>query len=204
MAHSDIPCLAHNGEGRGRPTALIAGLLGAARPRSKVGAESRICGLAPLTAAGAKEPLVDGPLCVSQVYDTTRETPDRNVLMSDAKDGQVRSANACGPHASFPCTLQERIKKSSREFQGGQSMIICDLCGEAKDCLQKEMEGKEYDICSECWNPLAEKLRGKGRAKNRETVFLPPPRIIKEREDEEPEPLPGGPPKIWGAMERPH
>ena len=77
-------------------------------------------------------------------------------------------------------------------------MIICDLCGEAKDCLQKEMEGKEYD------NPLAEKLRGKGRAKNRETVFLPAPRIIKEREDEEPEPLPGEPPKIWGAMERPH
>jgi hypothetical protein len=32
-------------------------------------------------------------------------------------------------------------------------MIICDLCGDAKDCLQKEIEGKEYDICSECWNP---------------------------------------------------
>ena len=43
-------------------------------------------------------------------------------------------------------------------------MIICDLCGEAKDCLQKEIEGKEYDICSECWNPFAQKLRGKGRA----------------------------------------
>ncbi len=27
-------------------------------------------------------------------------------------------------------------------------MIICDLCGIAKDCLQKEIEGKEYDICS--------------------------------------------------------
>ena len=26
-------------------------------------------------------------------------------------------------------------------------MIICDLCGEAKDCLQKEIAGKEYDIC---------------------------------------------------------
>ena len=43
-------------------------------------------------------------------------------------------------------------------------MIICDLCGEARDCLQKEIEGKEYDICSECWNPLAQKLSGKGRA----------------------------------------
>lgn len=81
-------------------------------------------------------------------------------------------------------------------------MIICDLCGEAKDCLRKEIEGREYDICSECWNPLAQKLRGKGRVKNEETVFLPRPRVIKEREDEEP--LPGEPPKIWGAVDRPH
>jgi hypothetical protein len=50
-------------------------------------------------------------------------------------------------------------------------MIICDLCGEAKDCLQKEIEGKEYDICSECWNQLAQKIKGKGRLMNRETVF---------------------------------
>ena len=60
-------------------------------------------------------------------------------------------------------------------------MIICDLCGEAKDCLLKEIEGKGYDICSECWSPLAQKLKGKGRAINRETVFLPPPRDVKER-----------------------
>ena len=26
-------------------------------------------------------------------------------------------------------------------------MITCDLCGEAKDCLQKEIAGKEYRIC---------------------------------------------------------
>jgi uncharacterized membrane protein YphA (DoxX/SURF4 family) len=64
--------------------------------------------------------------------------------------------------------------------------------------------GKEYDICLECWNPLAQKLRGRGRVKNRETVFLPAPRINKEREDKEPGPLPGEPPKIWGAVERPH
>ena len=38
-------------------------------------------------------------------------------------------------------------------------MIICDLCDEAKDCLQKEIEGKEYDICSECWNPFAQRSR---------------------------------------------
>ena len=83
-------------------------------------------------------------------------------------------------------------------------MIMCDLCDEAKDCRPKEIDGKEYDICSECWNPFAEKLRGKGRAKNRETVFLPAPTISKEREEEEPGPPPGEPPTIWGAVERPH
>ena len=78
-------------------------------------------------------------------------------------------------------------------------MITCDLCGKAKDCLPKEMEGKEYDICSECWEPLAQKLKGKGREKFREMVLLPP-RTIKEREEEEFEPhsLPGGPPLIQG------
>ncbi len=76
-------------------------------------------------------------------------------------------------------------------------MIICDLCGEAKHCLEKEIEGREYDICAECWNALAQKLQGKGR-KIRETVFLPPPRAPKEPNEKEP-PLPGGPPKIWGA-----
>jgi hypothetical protein len=70
--------------------------------------------------------------------------------------------------------LGKRIKNNCTEFQGEKSMIICDLSGEAKDCLQKEIEGKEYDICSECWNSFAQKLRGKGRAKSRETVFLPP------------------------------
>jgi hypothetical protein len=77
-------------------------------------------------------------------------------------------------------------------------MITCDLCGEAEDCLQKEIEGKEYDICSQCWNQLAQKLKGKGRTINRETVFLPPPRHVEEREDDDPQP--GEPPKIWGGV----
>jgi hypothetical protein len=77
-------------------------------------------------------------------------------------------------------------------------MITCDLCGKPKDCLQKEIEGKEYDICSESWEPLAQKLKGKGRAKSRETVFLPA-RPSKEPE-EAPQPLPGEPPVIQGAM----
>jgi len=44
-------------------------------------------------------------------------------------------------------------------------MILCDLCGPAKECEQKEIDGKEYDICVECWKPLAERLKGKGRAR---------------------------------------
>jgi hypothetical protein len=83
----------------------------------------------------------------------------------------------------------------------GKAMIACDLCGEVKDCLQKEIEGKEYDICAECWKPLEQKLRRKGRVKN-EMVFLPPP-TEKEREDEE-KPEPGEPPKIRGAADQPN
>jgi len=119
-------------------------------------------------------------------------------------DGHVRSTNVGGPHGCSRVRYRNEIKNRGREFQGGESMMICDLCGDARDCLQKEMDGKEYDICSECWNPFAQKLRGKGRVKNRETVFLPAPRIVKEREEEEPGPLPGAPPKIWGGGERPH
>ena len=81
-------------------------------------------------------------------------------------------------------------------------MIICDLCGETKDCLKKEIDGKEYDICSECWEPLEQKLKGKGR-RPREIVFLPPPRV-KEREDEEPAPLPGEPPRIFSGLRCTH
>jgi hypothetical protein len=76
-------------------------------------------------------------------------------------------------------------------------MITCDLCGEPKECLQKAIDGKEYVICTECWNQLAQKLMGKGRAINPEVVFLQPPRDVEEQEDENPQP--GQPPKIWGA-----
>ena len=77
-------------------------------------------------------------------------------------------------------------------------MITCDLCGKAKDCLQKEIDGKEYDICSECWEPLAQRLKGTGR-KVRETVFLPS-RPAKERKEEDAHPLRGEPPIIQGAV----
>ena len=96
---------------------------------------------------------------------------------------------------------QELSLRGSRK---DRSMIICDFCGEPKDCLQKEIEGREYDICFKCWNPFAQKLRGKGRAKNRDTVILPAPRVLTERETEEEKPLPGEPPKIWGAVGQPN
>ena len=81
-------------------------------------------------------------------------------------------------------------------------MILCDLCGQAKECLQKEIEGREYDICADCWRPLEEKLKGKGRVnkKTREIVFLPPP-TTPDKAPEEPKPEPRRPPKIFGDRE---
>jgi hypothetical protein len=74
-------------------------------------------------------------------------------------------------------------------------MIICDLCGNANGCEPKEIEGKEYDICADCWKPVAEKLKGKGRTrKPRETVILPAP-----KEPQRETPPPGRPPKIWAT-----
>jgi hypothetical protein len=61
------------------------------------------------------------------------------------------------------------------------------------------IDGREYDICADCWRPLAEKLKGKGRAKkNRERVFLPPA-SVPEREPQAPTPLREQPPKIFGV-----
>ena len=37
-------------------------------------------------------------------------------------------------------------------------MLSCDLCGKTADCLQKEIDGQEFDVCQECWAPLSEKL----------------------------------------------
>jgi hypothetical protein len=84
-------------------------------------------------------------------------------------------------------------------------MILCDLCGKTKECRQREIEGKEYDICSECWKPLAQKLKGKGRVKKEsEMVLLPPTTFLqpetKQPELPEPKPSPGAPPKIWGSL----
>jgi len=49
------------------------------------------------------------------------------------------------------------------------------LCGHARECLRKEIEGREFDICADCWRPLEEQLKGKGRVRReREMVVLPP------------------------------
>jgi len=79
-------------------------------------------------------------------------------------------------------------------------MIPCDLCGLAGECSRREIEGREYNICSGCWNPLTKKLRGKGISVERETVFLPP--VTLEPRREESKPGPGEPPKIWGGAPR--
>jgi len=80
------------------------------------------------------------------------------------------------------------------------NVILCDFCGNQKECFQKEIDGREFDICADCWRPLEEKLRGKGRSKRkREMVFLPPPITP---EPEEPKTPPGLPPKIIGQVER--
>lgn len=79
-------------------------------------------------------------------------------------------------------------------------MILCDLCGEQKKCVQKEIDGREFDLCMDCWRGLEEKLRGKGRVrKTRETVLLPPQTAPESKELETP---PGLPPKIFGGIQR--
>ena len=81
-------------------------------------------------------------------------------------------------------------------------MIICDLCGNAKECTPKEIERKEYDICADCWAAIAEKLRGKGRPKkNSAPVILP--QVSTAAEPETPKPEPGLPPKIWAVANPP-
>jgi hypothetical protein len=81
----------------------------------------------------------------------------------------------------------------------GVNVILCDLCGKQKECFQREIDDREFDICTDCWRPLEEKLRGKGRSKRkREVVFLPP-QITPE--PEEPKTPPSLPPKIFGQKD---
>jgi hypothetical protein len=82
-------------------------------------------------------------------------------------------------------------------------MVIyrCDLCGEIRDCSQREIEHTEYDICADCWNALASKLNGKGRSQaHSETVTLPA-RTTPEPARETKPPFPGAPPGIYGSAD---
>jgi hypothetical protein len=86
-------------------------------------------------------------------------------------------------------------------------MIQCDLCGKKKQCRQREIEGKAYDICSECWTPFASKLKGKGRktlAVKGDVEMIVLPQQITISAPEAPPRLPGGPPKIWSGGRKPH
>jgi len=29
-------------------------------------------------------------------------------------------------------------------------MILCDMCGQAEECLQKEIDRREFDISADC------------------------------------------------------
>ena len=78
-------------------------------------------------------------------------------------------------------------------------MILCDWCGQAKECLQKEIDGREFDICADCWRPIEEKLKGKGRPKRRREMVFLPPQTAPEREPDDPK-RPPGPPKIFGRL----
>ena len=80
-------------------------------------------------------------------------------------------------------------------------MIVykCDLCDQIRECVQKKIQGKHYDICLECWNPLEAKLKGKGRttpAKVPFEVYLPPMTKADAADDKE-KPFPGAPPETW-------
>ena len=79
----------------------------------------------------------------------------------------------------------------------------CDLCGQIKECVQKEIDYREYDMCPQCWNALQAKLQGKGRVKEvREIILLPRPEAPAEEEEEKP--APERPPTIFGHSERPN
>ncbi len=78
----------------------------------------------------------------------------------------------------------------------------CDLCGEIRECAQKEIQQTEYDVCAECWTALQKKLNGKGRRKkNCETVILPPPAAPDPQHEKRPS-FPGQPPEIIAESER--
>ena len=129
------------------------------------------------------------------------------MLVGDAIDSNGAEAERveANKHTSMtiisPALGRESIKlQAYTRIVREVNVILCDLCGNQKECFQKEIDGREFDICADCWRPPEEKLRGKGRSKRkRETVFLPPPITP---EPEEPKTPPRLPPKIIGQVAR--
>ncbi len=72
---------------------------------------------------------------------------------------------------------------------------MCALCDQVRECIAREIDGQEYNICSECWDALAEKLKGKERRPKHEVLIISPPDVPRDEPDEEP--FPGVPPKVW-------
>ncbi len=72
--------------------------------------------------------------------------------------------------------------------------LTCALCGQIRECLPKQIEEMEYDICPECWSELVRKLQGKGRTTKRDIIIVSPPDVRPEPDEKS---LPGMPPKIW-------
>lgn len=79
-------------------------------------------------------------------------------------------------------------------------MIVCDLCNQVKECSKRQIEDKVYDICSECWNALTEKLKGKGTPLEKGNVVLLPSTPASEPATPNPTSPPQGPPKIWARL----
>ena len=44
-------------------------------------------------------------------------------------------------------------------------MLCCELCGEATECVQKQVDGDELNVCDQCWCPPAVVPGGKVEAK---------------------------------------
>jgi|SRR5580698_5675347 hypothetical protein len=80
-------------------------------------------------------------------------------------------------------------------------MIVykCDLCGEVRDCTQREIEHIEYDICAECWDAMVSKLKGKGRPRRHTEIVAHPAPAIPAPTREPKQPFPGAPPTIYSS-----
>jgi hypothetical protein len=107
--------------------------------------------------------------------------------------------------------IDSRLRSAENGSVGGfevctkrfRSMIVyrCDICHEVRECSQREIEQAEYDVCSECWEALAFKLKGKGRPK-RQAVIIQPAPAIPEPTGEPKQPFPGAPPTIYASADR--